>query len=78
MSPHLGLRYHQIQDVTEAAISPSTIPQSHDIQSVWECIVLRKSQDTAFEGADQVCREDHEDSVVSNPANLSEYTRSKF
>lgn len=65
----------QIQDVTEAVVSPSTFPQSHDIQSVWECIVLRKGQDTAFEGADQICRNDHEDAVVSS--NLSEYMRSK-
>ncbi|KAF9782286.1 hypothetical protein BJ322DRAFT_210121 [Thelephora terrestris] len=53
----------EIQDVTEAVVSPSTLPQSHDVRSVWECIVLRKGQDTAFEGADQICREDHEDAV---------------
>ncbi|KAF9646974.1 hypothetical protein BDM02DRAFT_3156369 [Thelephora ganbajun] len=49
----------EIQDVTEAVASP----QSHDMQNVWECIVLRKGQDTAFEGADQICRDDHEDAV---------------
>lgn len=68
----------QIQDVTEAVVPPSTLPQSHDIQSVCECIVLRKDQDTAFEGADKICRDDHEDAVVSEPANLSEYMRSIF
>ena len=57
---------------------PSTLPQSHDARSVWECIVLRKGQETAFEGADQICRDDHEDAVVSELANLSEYMRSKF
>ena len=41
-------------------------------------MVLRKDQDTAFEGADQICRGDHEDAVVSELANLSEYMRSKF
>ena len=68
----------QIQDVTEAVVSPPTLPQSHDIQGVWECIVLRKGQDTAFEGADQICRADHEDGVVSELANQSGYARSKF
>jgi len=67
----------QIQDVTEAVISPPILPQSHDAQSVWECIVLRKDQDTAFEGADQICQDDHEDAVVSELANLFEYMRSK-
>jgi len=68
----------QIQDVTEAVVPPPTLPQSHDVQSAWECIVLRKDQDTAFEGADQICRDDHEDAVVSELANLSEYMRSRF
>ena len=68
----------QIQDVTEAVVPPPTLPQSHDIQSVWECIVLRKDQDTAFEGADQICRDDHEDAVVSELASLSGYMRSIF
>lgn len=68
----------QIQDVTEAVTPPPTLPQSHDVQSAWECIVLRKDQDAAFEGADKICRDDHEDGVVSQPANLSEYMRSKF
>jgi len=63
----------QIQDVTEAVTFPSTLPRSRDIQSVWECIVLRKGQDTAFEGADQSCGDNHEDAVVSELANLSEY-----
>jgi hypothetical protein len=69
---------NQIQDVTEAVASPATSPQSQDVQSVWECIVLRKSQDTAFEGADRICRDDHEDTVVSELTNLYEYMRSKF
>ena len=69
---------HQIQDVTEAVASPATSPQSQDVQSVWECIVLRKSQDTAFKGADRICRDDHEDTVVSELTNLYEYMRSKF
>ena len=68
----------QIQDVTEAVTSPPTLPQSHDVQSAWECIVLRKDQDAAFEGADKICRDDHEDGVVSQLTNLSEYMRSKF
>ena len=67
-----------MQDVTEAVTSPPTPPQSHDIQSVWECIVLRKDQDAAFEGADKICRDDHEVAVVSQLANLFEYMRSKF
>jgi len=68
----------QIRDVTEAVISPATLPQSHDERSVWESIVLRNRQETAFEGADQICRDDHEDAVVSELANLSEYMRSKL
>ena len=68
----------QIQDVTEAVAPPPTLLQSQDIQSVWECIVLRKDQDTAFEGADKICQDDHEDAVVSELANLSGYVRSKF
>jgi len=68
----------QIRDVTEAVIPPPTLPKSHDEGSVWECIALRNSQETAFEGADQICRDDHEDAVVSELANLSEYMRSKL
>ena len=68
----------QIRDVTEAVISPATLPKSHDEGSVWECIALRNGQEPAFEGADQICRDDHEDAVVSELANLSEYLRSKL
>lgn len=78
MSPTSICGIIQIQDVTEAVMSPPTISQSRHIQSVWECIVLRKSQDAAFEGADKICRDDHEDAVVSELTNLSEYMRSKF
>lgn len=78
LSPHSTPYAIQIQDVTEAVESPPIPPQSHDVQSVWECIVIRKDQDTAFGGADHLCRGDHEDGVVSELANLSEYMRSKF